>query len=219
MNKQTKFILGSLFVVLLVPILAYMYKFGLGFWEQPNEWADLGGYVGGVYTPILSLITLTVISMQIFIQHQQYQHSLIQHQEEQIKEYLIALEEALTINIDNVSSRDFLVSLCRDISKDKIKDISAESIMNFNQCNHRLYSMWSEVMICLTVLENISNQSVYNKVVFASNKNKVIAYLNPQTCRMLDRFHFIFICKCKELGIFIDTETPEYYYSDLRTGG
>ncbi len=74
-------------------------------------------------------------------------------------------------------------------------------------------------MTCLTVLENISNQSVYNKVVFASNKNKVIAYLNPQTCRMLDRFHFIFICKCKELGIFIDTDTPEYYYSDLRTGG
>lgn len=219
MNKQARVILGSLFIILLSPILAYIYKFGFGFWDQPNEWSDLGSYVGGIYTPILSLITLAVISIQIFIQHQQYQHSLIQHQEAQIKEYLIALEEALTVNMDGVSSRDFLVGLCLDISKDDIKDVSIEIIMEFNQCNHRLYSMWCEVMKCLMFLEKISNQNVYNKVVFESNKNKVIAYLNPQTCRMLDRFHFIFICKFKELDIFIDTQTPKYYYSDLRTGG
>ncbi|MCH7349864.1 hypothetical protein [Aeromonas sp. MR7] len=219
MNKQVKIILGSFFVILLSPILAYIYKFGFGFWEQSSEWSDLGSYVGGTYTPILSLITLAIISTQIFIQHQQYQYSLIQHQEDQIKEYLIALEEALTVNIDGISSRDFLVSLFRNISKDNVKDISVEIIMEFNQCNHRLYSMWCEVMKCLVILENISNQNVYNKVVFASNKNKVIAYLNPQTCRMLDRFHFILIYKCKELGIFIDAQAPKYYYSDLRTGG
>ncbi|TOK18166.1 hypothetical protein CGI23_24540 [Vibrio parahaemolyticus] len=219
MNKQAKVILWSLFVVLLMPILAYIYKFGLGLWDKPDEWSDLGGYVGGIYAPILSIVTLVVISIQIFIQHQQYQHSLIQHQEEQIKEYLTALEQALDVEVGEISSRDFLVSLCRDVSKDTIKLIPAELVMDFNKCNHRLYSMWCEVMKCLAVLENISNQNVYNKVVFASNKNKVIAYLNPQTCRMLDRFHFIFLCKCEEINVHIDTQGLKYYYSDLRNGG
>ncbi|MCR9845955.1 hypothetical protein [Vibrio antiquarius] len=133
MNKQAKVILWSLFVVLLMPILAYIYKFGLGLWDKPDEWSDLGGYVGGVYAPILSIVTLVVISIQIFIQHQQYQH-----QEEQIKEYLVALEQALDVKVGEISSRDFLVSLCRDVSKDSINVIPAELVMDFNQCNHRL---------------------------------------------------------------------------------
>ncbi|MGF1718293.1 hypothetical protein L4D08_25910 [Photobacterium chitinilyticum] len=218
MNKQAKLILLSIGVILLLPILSYMYKFGFGLWEKPDEWSDLGGYIGGVYTPILSLITLAVISIQIFIQHQQHQHSLIQHQEEQIKEYLLALEHALDVIVGETSSRDFLVGLLRDISQTDIKDIPAELVMNFNHLNHRIYSMWCEVMTSLLVLEKISNQNVYNRVVFASNKNKVIAYLNPQTCRMLDRYHYVFISKAQELGIPLEVNLVKYYYSDLRTG-
>ncbi|MGS3180323.1 hypothetical protein ACB265_13020 [Aeromonas dhakensis] len=216
MNKQTKILLWSSFLVLLLPILAYMYRFGLGLWEMPNEWADLGSYVGGIYTPILSLITLAVISVQIFIQNQQFQHSLIQHQEGQIKEYLAALEDALDMDTGDGSSRDFLVDMLKDVSKEDVKNIPIELVMNFNQFNHRIYSMWSEVIKCLVILERISNQNLYNKVVFSSNKNKIIAYLNPQSCRMLDRYHYVFITKCQELGLPFDVNPAcKYYYSDL----
>lgn len=215
LNKQAKIILWTLFVILLTPVAAYINKFGIGLWGQPNEWSDLGGYIGGIYTPILSIITLAVISIQIHLQHQQFQHALIQHQEEQLKEYLLALEEALKIHIGEDSSRDFLVRLLMNASKKDVEIIPAELIMTFNQLNHRIYSMWCEVMKCLVVLENISNQSTYNQIVFASNKNKAIAYLNPQTCRMLDRFHYVFINKCEELGILSATQKYKYYFSDF----
>lgn len=208
-----------MFIILLIPILVYIYKFGIGFWEQPEEWAALGSYVGGVYTPILSFITLAVISTQMFLQHQQFQHSLIQHQEEQIKEYLDALEDALCIKIGESSSRDFLVKLLRDITKDDVDNIPVDLVMKFNEVNHRLYSMWCQVVKCLAMLENISNQNVYNRVVFASNKNKVLAYLNPQTCRMLDRYHYVFMRKCEQSGLRPETNEFRYYYSDLRIGG
>lgn len=76
MNKQTKnFIVVFFFSAAITNTSLYAYRFGLGLWEMPDEWADLGSYVGGIYTPILSLITLAVISVQIFIQNQQFQHS------------------------------------------------------------------------------------------------------------------------------------------------
>ena len=56
-----KFLIIVVSVILVLPMAAYIFQFGLGFWQSPSEWSDLGGYIGGVYTPILALLTLTVL--------------------------------------------------------------------------------------------------------------------------------------------------------------
>lgn len=218
MSWKYKFILWVLFISWLTPIVAYGYKFGFGIWGNPSEWSDLGSYIGGIYTPILSFITLAMISTQIFIQNQQHQHSLIQHQEEQIKEYIFGIDAALERQFEDRSVRDFLVDILSHIEDKDINSIPADLVFEFNQMNHRVYSMWCEVIKCLLVLDGLSSGSLHNRIAFHSNKNKVIAYLNPQTCRMLDRFHYVFSIKCRDLGIPVETVTCKYYYSDLRIG-
>lgn len=50
-----------IFVLILLPVISYIYVFGLGFWSTSTEWAELGGFFGGVLGPILSFISILIL--------------------------------------------------------------------------------------------------------------------------------------------------------------
>jgi thiamine phosphate synthase YjbQ (UPF0047 family) len=64
-TKTTFFVFG---VILLIPILFYWYQFGIGIWSAHDDWAKMGGALGGIYAPILSVLTLYVIYRQMRLQ-------------------------------------------------------------------------------------------------------------------------------------------------------
>jgi hypothetical protein len=71
-NKKTYKIrvivlLVSLFILLL-PVIVYSYQFGIGMWTSHSEWADMGSALGGIYSPILTVLMLLLLFKQTNIQ-------------------------------------------------------------------------------------------------------------------------------------------------------
>lgn len=52
-------------LTVLTPIVLYAIKFGVGFWEKPEDWGSLGGYLSGIYSPILAAGTLLILWKQL----------------------------------------------------------------------------------------------------------------------------------------------------------
>ena len=63
--KKTFIIFG---IILLIPLAIYAYQFGLGIWPTHDDWAKMGSALGGIYTPILSVLTLYMIYRQLRLQ-------------------------------------------------------------------------------------------------------------------------------------------------------
>lgn len=62
MNKHVEIMfVVVIFVLILLPVISYIYVFGLGFWNTSTEWAELGGFFGGVLGPILSFISILIL--------------------------------------------------------------------------------------------------------------------------------------------------------------
>ena len=59
-----KVITGVVVLILIAPIFLYVWQFGFGLWSDQNDWANLGGYLSGLYTPILTFGTLWVLYKQ-----------------------------------------------------------------------------------------------------------------------------------------------------------
>lgn len=63
--KKTFFIFGA---ILSIPLVIYTYEFGVGIWSTHDDWAKMGSALGGIYAPILSVLTLYMIYRQLRLQ-------------------------------------------------------------------------------------------------------------------------------------------------------
>ncbi|HIF9107544.1 TPA: hypothetical protein ACX6SG_003029 [Photobacterium damselae] len=50
--------------LIVLPIIFYALKFGVGLWGNPNDWGSLGSYLSGIYSPILTAGTLFLLWKQ-----------------------------------------------------------------------------------------------------------------------------------------------------------
>lgn len=63
MKKKYWFISVSILVI-FIPIGLYSFNFGVGLWQDPNDWGSLGSYLSGIYSPVLSFGTLLILWSQ-----------------------------------------------------------------------------------------------------------------------------------------------------------
>ncbi|TOB47708.1 hypothetical protein CGK04_24140, partial [Vibrio parahaemolyticus] len=132
-------ILITVTLILFLPIAAYMYQFGIGFWIQSSEWAELGSYIGGVYTPILALLTLIVLCTQIYLQVIQHRQNLVSLQEAQLTEYLNELNFELDKSFtEDITVRSALLGLFNDKSIIAISEMDLSLAYELNQQHHKL---------------------------------------------------------------------------------
>ena len=178
-------------ILLLLPIVAYTYKFGIGLWSSPSQWSDLGGYIGGVYTPILALLTLLVLCVQIYLQALQHKQHIISLQESELSDYLNHLNVELDqIVTEGLTLRQLLLHTLNNKNLEDIESMDLDIIFDINQDHHKLYSMWAGVRTCLKSIENHSKIKNFESIHHTIQKNKVIAYLSPQVCSSLDKFNY-----------------------------
>lgn len=188
---KQKFILIGVAVILLLPVMAYTFQFGIGFWNDPSKWSDLGGYIGGIYAPILALLTLAVLCVQIYLQVFQHRQHLVSLQERELSEYLQQLNMELDKSVENGETlRVFLLKILNDKNMYEISENELEAVFSLNQRNHKLFSMWCGVMSCLQYIENYSQIINFESRHYYFQKNKVIAYLSPQVCSSLDKYNY-----------------------------
>ena len=60
--------------ILMMPLAFYAYQFGFGLWDSHREWAEMGSAIGGLYTPILSILTFGVLLKQFHLQKNMHAH-------------------------------------------------------------------------------------------------------------------------------------------------
>lgn len=168
---RQKLIVLFIIVVLISPVGAYIHQFGIGFWSTPSEWSELGSYIGGVYTPILTVLTLLVLSVQIYIQLIQHRQTLIVHQEKQLDDYIHELNLELDQNIsESLTLRSYLNLLFRDESLATIPYMDGNVLFGINEKHHKLYSMWSGAMGCLKSIKGYSSLKDLESTHYATQK-------------------------------------------------
>ncbi|KOE05687.1 hypothetical protein ACS82_00760 [Vibrio parahaemolyticus] len=66
MNKKIEIMFWAVILVLiLLPVASYIHVFGFGFWTTSTEWAELGGFFGGVLGPILSFVSILILWLSL----------------------------------------------------------------------------------------------------------------------------------------------------------
>lgn len=65
-------IYSVLFVVvsIVVAIVIYRYKFSGGLASSSSEWSNFGTYIGGVFGPLISFVTLLVVLKTVYMQRE-----------------------------------------------------------------------------------------------------------------------------------------------------
>ncbi|WP_460371624.1 hypothetical protein ACOYXF_08810 [Pseudomonas sp. Tul1A2] len=71
-------------VVLAVAIFAYRYKFGGDLSANSSDWSNFGSYIGGVFGPLISFVTLLAVLRTVFLQRELLETQRDEFQEMQL---------------------------------------------------------------------------------------------------------------------------------------
>lgn len=210
---KTKISLFIVALILLLPVAAYIYQFGIGFWERPEEWSNLGGYIGGVYAPLLTLLTLSVLCVQIYLQMHQHRQHLVSLQEAQLTEYLTELNKELEKELEEgITLRNYLISFYNPLNFDDLNNIDLSAVNDLNQAYYKLFSMWAGVNSCLSYIKTCSNIKNLQSTHYPIQINKVMAYMGPQICSSLDKHNFALLLLMNELAGVEDAPKIQYVF-------
>ena len=92
-------ICSVLFVVVFIvaAIVIYRYKFNGGLASSSSEWSNFGTYIGGVFGPLISFVTLLVVLKTVYMQRElldTQKKEFVALSAKQDQELLLAKEEA-----------------------------------------------------------------------------------------------------------------------------
>jgi hypothetical protein len=116
-DRTVKKLLSILFVLLfLLPLALYAYKFGFGLWGDHKQWAAMGGFFSGIYSPVIALLALVILAGQhagqMSINKHQFDQAYIQNARVDIDYYLEKLADVLNQKISSEQSVKDLLNGC-----------------------------------------------------------------------------------------------------------
>lgn len=124
----------SLILLLVAPVAFYIWMFGGQFSVSHDAWGEFGSYLGGVYAPLIGFLTLIAIFRQVRLQK----------------------------NFSEFERSERLIAGVRhdvEYLLDKLEKLIFEKILEINQGEHALESLFSDLRIFLTVDRSIFAQS------------------------------------------------------------
>ncbi|MFQ1769118.1 hypothetical protein ACK37F_20185 [Aeromonas veronii] len=154
-------ILAVIILLFFVPIMLYMFKFGVGLWGTHDDWALMGTALGGIYGPITSVITCLILFIQIKTQREdRYNqkgmvsfletkaiftlslneiYNILSSQEKDVQSFF---ERIAIINLNEVTADDIL---------DPLKEIGLSSAQSA-----RIITEWDKLMQLKRLMEGMS---------------------------------------------------------------
>jgi hypothetical protein len=142
--------------MICVPIILYINQFGLGVWNNHEDWARMGSYFGGVVGPIITTISLLFLGWQIGIQTKQRKEESTLHVcaecETDINNYLPKI-------IEFVSSEEKLEVMKAILAKNKYlvehgrQDEAIKMVKDYISSELAIYSIWFHIDSCLRTLQ------------------------------------------------------------------
>ncbi|WP_318477895.1 hypothetical protein [Photobacterium leiognathi] len=181
-------IFSCLVLIFISPICIYGFQFGWGIWKEHEMWAEMGTFLGGIYAPILGLLTLFVIYNQLKLQYEstqlQYETALFARQEitiDAVKRLADALEAPCLS--DGCRIIDFLIEQKANHS---LEFSNSESILLFNRYHWIINSLWGQVLVDLDGLRAGSKSSILHAQHYSTTRQRVTTYLSYERIGVLD---------------------------------
>lgn len=177
-------------LILMLPIIIYIKTFGAHITNNHSRWAEMGSAMSGIYTPILTVLTLIVLSFQVKLQGQLNEHtfdqSYIQDARSDVHFYLEQLVREVELKLsDDINIRASIINAFGYIPYSELQRSEVVEVAKALDRKHqRLVSMWSAYYCVLTGLKQ--NQHHPYSVNFTTAKQKAIAMLSYELCAALD---------------------------------
>jgi hypothetical protein len=73
-------LLGTIVLMLIAPVAIYIYHFSFNITSDHTRWAEMGSAIGGIYAPLLGLLTLAILWKQHQALRAQHQTLKAQHE-------------------------------------------------------------------------------------------------------------------------------------------
>jgi hypothetical protein len=186
-------IVGAIALALLVaPIGVYIYKFGWEVTDSHSRWGEMGSAMSGLYTPILSLLTLWVLAAQVRLQGEMNKHAFdqayVQEVRSDVQYYLSQLTQEFAVEFDNGSAvGSELVNAFAYLSAKELREPNlTRTAQALDRKFPRVMSIW---LAFYPLLEGLrSNNHPPYEHNFEAAKQKAIVLLSYEGCVALDNF-------------------------------
>ena len=184
-------------IVISAPIAVYIATFGFHITSDHARWGEMGSAMSGIYTPILSILTLAVLIIQVRLLNQSTIHesdqSYIQETRSDVEFYLAQIDIELE-KIVQGGKRNVRMYLSEGFAFSDIESLKSTKLVNVAQALNRefprLSSIWSAYC---SRLEGLGSQQHYPyKHNFIAAQEKAIAMVSFETCVALDNFNWCF---------------------------
>lgn len=184
--------LSLLIVVLLSPIILYVWVFGVAVSSDHTRWAEFGSAIGGIYSPMIAVFTLLVLMRQVSLQQQltthEFDQGYLQQARQDVEFYCSQLAMALNADaLPGKSLRALLQENFRFLSASELKreDVQAHAT-RIHQAMPAAFDLWTAIYPILMGLK--AGKGTMYVMTFGSSRQKLIALLSFPVCVALDNY-------------------------------
>jgi hypothetical protein len=189
---RTGFWGGVLGLVLVMPVVVYIQVFGNKITDDHERWGQMGSALSGIYGPILTILTVSLLIHQLRLQQQTNKHmfdqAYLQEARADIEFYLMRLAEVLNRPLAEGQLTDDV--LRSKFERATVEQLADEQLKRFAQALNydapHLQGMWSAIYSIFAGLK-ANNEHPYSSQ-FSSAQQKAYAMLSFQTCVALDNY-------------------------------
>lgn len=180
-------------IILSTPIIIYIFTFGSSLSTEHERWSQFGSFISGIYAPIISILTITILLKQIELQHKYNTHvedqAFIFSAREDLKEYITKILDSIDKSLP--SGNTYRSLLLSNFQPKTLKELETDEMQSLaKKLNHSaptLFDSWSSILI---VMEGLNNpDSMPYELTAANETQKIIASLSFKTCVALDNYH------------------------------
>lgn len=213
-KKKSKaiYFLIVVFILIITPIVFFILQFNVGFFDTVSEWGDVGSFFGGVYSPILSFLTLFLLLFQSSIMKSQMNlmnaQTNLQASQLEIQKIILEKDDVASRTTKALTSTARLKSaLESEVESAVFKKISRLALLNnavqmfekspekfqremhaYQTELHDVFANWVLVLGSIWDIENVATDEYLMKNSQEALSLEVVTLLGFETCNTLDRF-------------------------------
>ena len=181
---------------LIAPIVLYIATFGTSLSHIHSRWSEAGDFIGGVYAPIVALLTLAIIVGQLLSQvhfnKHQIDQTFLNNSKSDLHYYIDQLDNVMRRHeqISNVPLGHVLVNMYSAKTIEELKGaIPAKDVQRIAMSDGRISAMWGAIYTIFAGLKSCKETDY--ELVYASSKQKCIAVFGYALCDALDNYHYV----------------------------
>jgi len=193
MQRRAMLLTTLVVAAVATPMIVYLCVFGTTISSDHVRWAEFGSAIGGIYSPLVALLTLAVLLRQIALQSQMNTHEADQAYLQQAREdtEFYCNQMALVMNGIALPGKTLRAVLHENFARPKAEDLDSEQLRelaaNIHYLNRPAFDIWAATYPILVGLK--AGESHMYEMTFGSSVQKLIALLSFETCVALDNFH------------------------------